>query len=108
MSLLVPLHVEYIKSLGENKDDLAYHLTSHLRLNAIYWGLTALCILNHKDALNKEDTIDFVLSCWDDDAGAFGAHPGHDAHILSTTSAIQILVTHDALSRVDIDRVVKC
>lgn len=41
-------------------------------------------------------------------AGGFGAHPDHDAHILSTLSAIQILVTQDALDRLDIDRVVKC
>jgi prenyltransferase beta subunit len=41
-------------------------------------------------------------------AGAFGAHPDHDAHLLSTLSAIQILITQDALDRVDIPRVVKC
>lgn len=40
--------------------------------------------------------------------GAFGAHPDHDAHLLSTLSAIQILITHDALDRLDIPRVVKC
>ncbi|KAI0247000.1 terpenoid cyclases/protein prenyltransferase alpha-alpha toroid [Lactifluus subvellereus] len=46
------------------------------------------------------------MSCWDDEAGAFGTHPGHDAHILSTLSAIQILATHDALARNDVPRVV--
>jgi len=40
--------------------------------------------------------------------GGFGAHPDHDAHILSTLSAIQILVMQDALDKVDADRVVKC
>jgi hypothetical protein len=40
--------------------------------------------------------------------GAFGAHPEHDAHLLPTLSAIQILVMHDALDRLDVDRVVKC
>ncbi|KAH7918636.1 rab geranylgeranyltransferase [Leucogyrophana mollusca] len=105
--LLIPLHVSYIKSLGESKDDLAYHMTAHLRMNAIYWGLTALCIMGHKDALDRAEMIDFVMSCWDDEAGAFGAHPDHDAHILSTLSAIQILVTHDALDKVDVDRVAK-
>jgi len=39
--------------------------------------------------------------------GAFGAHPDHDAHLLSTLSAIQILVTQNALDRIDKDRVVK-
>ncbi|KAG5645683.1 hypothetical protein DXG03_005521 [Asterophora parasitica] len=64
--------------------------------------------MGHKDALDREEMIDFVMSCWDDEAGAFGAHPDHDAHIHSTLSAIQILVTHDALDRIDIPRVVKC
>jgi prenyltransferase beta subunit len=41
-------------------------------------------------------------------AGAFGAHPDHDAHLLSTLSAIQILLMQDALNIVDVDRVVKC
>ncbi|THV08546.1 rab geranylgeranyltransferase [Dendrothele bispora CBS 962.96] len=105
--LLVPLHVQYIQNLGKSQDDLVYHLTAHLRMNAIYWGLTALCVMGHKDALDRQEMIDYVMSCWDDEAGAFGAHPDHDAHILSTLSAIQILIMQDALDRVDIDRVVK-
>ena len=39
-------------------------------MNAVYWGLTALCIMKHKDALDAEETIEYVMSCWDDDAGA--------------------------------------
>lgn len=41
-------------------------------------------------------------------AGGFGAHPDHDAHLLSTLSAIQILIMQDALDRMDVERVVKC
>lgn len=40
--------------------------------------------------------------------GAFGSHPGHDAHIHQTLSGIQILVMQDALDRVDKERVAKC
>ncbi len=40
--------------------------------------------------------------------GGFGAHPDHDAHLLSTLSAIQILITQNALDRLDVERVVKC
>ncbi len=40
--------------------------------------------------------------------GAFGAHPGHDAHLLTTLSAIQILHIHDAIDRVNVSRVVSC
>ncbi|KAN0118946.1 Terpenoid cyclases/protein prenyltransferase alpha-alpha toroid [Russula decolorans] len=62
--------------------------------------------MKQKDALDAEETIEYVMSCWDDEAGAFGAHLGHDAHILSTLSAIQVLATHDALSRVNTPRLV--
>ncbi|KAA1470921.1 terpenoid cyclases/Protein prenyltransferase [Dentipellis sp. KUC8613] len=105
--LLIPLHVKYIQNLGENKDDLTYHLTAHLRLNAIYWALVALCTMKQKDALDREEMIEYVMSCWDDEAGAFGPHPDHDAHIHSTLSAIQILIIQDALDRVDKPRVLK-
>ena len=54
----------------QNKDDLTYHMTAHLRMNAVYWGLTALCIMKHKEALDAEETIAYVMSCWDDEAGA--------------------------------------
>jgi geranylgeranyl transferase type-2 subunit beta len=40
-------------------------------MNAIYWGLTALCVMDHKDALAREDVIAFVMSCWDEEAGLF-------------------------------------
>ncbi|KAJ3513303.1 hypothetical protein NMY22_g15081 [Coprinellus aureogranulatus] len=105
--LLIPLHVQYIQKLGESKDDLMYHLTSHLRLNAVYWGLTALAIMGKQDALDREEMIEFVMSCWDEEAGGFGAHPDHDAHMLPTLSAIQILVMQDAMDRLDVDRVAK-
>ncbi|KJA24695.1 hypothetical protein HYPSUDRAFT_76304 [Hypholoma sublateritium FD-334 SS-4] len=105
--LLTDLHVSYIQKLGESKSDLAYHLSSHLRLNAVYWGFTALNILGRPEALDRDEMIAFVMSCWDDEAGAFGAHPAHDAHLLSTLSAVQILLMQDALDRVDAPRVVK-
>lgn len=40
--------------------------------------------------------------------GGFGAHPEHDAHLLSTLSAIQILVMQDAVDRLNIPHVVNC
>ncbi|KAK7061562.1 rab geranylgeranyltransferase [Favolaschia claudopus] len=94
------------RNLGKSTDDYAYHLTAHLRLNAIYWGLTALFTMGHPEALDKEEVIAYIQSCWDERAGGFGAHPGHDAHIHATLSAIQILVMYDALDRLDIPRVV--
>ncbi|KAH9946202.1 rab geranylgeranyltransferase [Epithele typhae] len=92
-TLDIPLHVKYIQSLGENKDDLVYHMTAHLRMNA--------------DALDRDAMIDFVMSCWDEEAGGFGSHPDHDAHLLSTLSAIQILTIQGATDRLDVPRVTK-
>lgn len=41
-----------------------------------------------------------MLSCQHDNGG-FGAAPGHDAHLLYTCSAIQILAMVDALDNLD-------
>lgn len=69
-SLLVPLHVKYIAALAKHSGSLAYHLTTHLRLNAIYWAATTLHLLGAPEALPRDGLVEFTLSCWDDDAGA--------------------------------------
>lgn len=101
LSLDKESHVKYIQSLNTKKDDLDYWLTEHLRLNGVYWGLNALHLMGCPEALPRQDTIDFVLSCQHENGG-FGAAPGHDAHMLSTVSAVQILVMVDALD--DLER----
>jgi geranylgeranyl transferase type-2 subunit beta len=90
LQLAIEPHVRYIQSLDTRKEELEYWLTEHLRLNGLYWGLTALHLLGRPDALPRDETIEFVLSC-QDESGGFGAAPGHDAHLLSTVSAVQIL-----------------
>ncbi|SPO27822.1 probable BET2 - geranylgeranyltransferase type II beta subunit [Ustilago trichophora] len=99
--LLIPLHVAFIEALDKKRDSLAYHFTTHLRMNGVYWGLTALEILGRPEVLDRQALIDFVFSCWDDNAGGFGSFPGHDAHVHSSLSAIQILAMKDALSELD-------
>jgi len=79
---------------------LEYWLTEHLRLNGIYWGLTACHLLKKPDALARQGVINFVLSCLHD-TGGFGAAPGHDAHMLYTVSAVQTLVMLDAIDELD-------
>ena len=81
--------------LFQRKDELEYWLTEHLRLNGLYWGLTALHLLGHPEALPRDEVLDFVCSCLHENGG-FGAAPGHDAHMLYTVSAVQILATLDA------------
>lgn len=95
LQLVTSAHVKYIQSLDTRKDEFEYWVTEHLRLNGLYWGLTALHLLGHPEALPRAETIDFVLSCQHENGG-FGAAPGHDAHMLSTVSAVQILALVDA------------
>ncbi|OLL26845.1 putative geranylgeranyl transferase type-2 subunit beta [Neolecta irregularis DAH-3] len=102
--LLVDKHVAFIKALDSKKDELEYWLTEHLRLNGLYWGLTALHLLNRSDGLDRLEVISFVKSCQNSDGG-FGAHPEHDSHMLCTVSAIQILAIEDALAQIDVSAV---
>lgn len=69
-------------------------------MNGLYWGLTACHILGYPETLPRGEVINFVLSCLRDNGG-FGAAPGHDAHMLYTVSAVQILATLDAFSELD-------
>ncbi|KAI6247116.1 Geranylgeranyl transferase type-2 subunit beta [Erysiphe necator] len=101
IQLVIEPHVKYIQSLNSRKDELEYWLTEHLRLNGLYWGLTALHLLQRPDALPRQETISFVLSCLTE-RGGFSAAPNHDAHLLYTCSAIQILATLDALNELDV------
>lgn len=100
LQLATSAHVKYIQSLDTRKEEYEYWLTEHLRLNGIYWGLTALHLLRHPDALPRDGTIDFILSC-QHDSGGFGAAPGHDAHMLYTVSAVQILALLDAFDELE-------
>ena len=106
-SLLIPLHVRYIQSLDKRTDELEYWLTEHLRLNGLYWGLTALDLMNNIEALPRDQIINYVKSLQHENGG-FGGHTGHDPHMLYTLSAIQILVTLDAVDVIDTDKVVSC
>ncbi|ORY91648.1 rab geranylgeranyltransferase [Leucosporidium creatinivorum] len=104
--LLVDLHVQYIQSLDTKRQDLAYYFTEHLRMNGIYWGLTALALIGHKDALPKDEMLEWVMNCWNEDVGAFAPHPGHDPHIHPTLSAIQILAMQDSLHLLNKEKIV--
>lgn len=92
-------HVSFIQDQESNKG-LEYWLSEHLRLNGLYWGVTALMVMNAPpDALDAAKVVEFTLSCWDDTNGGFGAFPQHDAHLLSTLSGLQVLSMYDALSQ---------
>ncbi|WFC99944.1 protein geranylgeranyltransferase type II [Malassezia yamatoensis] len=98
MILQVEEHVQFIKKLEQKRDSsLAYHMTTHLRMNGVYWGLCGLNLMRAGHLLDRTELIEFVLSCYDSKNGGFGSYPEHDAHVLSTLSAIQVLALKDAL-----------
>lgn len=69
-------------------------------MNGIYWGLTALCIMGHQDALDRDQMITFVMSCWDDEAGLF--RPWADlaaAHLPQAHSAPTRITMHTSYPR---------
>jgi geranylgeranyl transferase type-2 subunit beta len=99
-------HTRFIQNLSQ-QDGIEYWMSEHLRLSGMYWGITALDVMDRLDALDKAEVIRFTVDCQRDNGG-FGGHPDHDAHLLYTLSAVQILVTYNALDRVDVERVVAC
>lgn len=93
------IHVKYIQDLDSKvtKQTYEYWLLEHLRLNGLYWGVMALATMDRLDALPRDEVIEFVLSCFDEKNGGFAAFPGHDAHVLTTLSGIQILFIYDRM-----------
>lgn len=93
------LHVQYIKNLDSKvtKETYEYWLLEHLRLNGLYWGVMALASMNSLDTLPQSEVIEFAMECYDNKTGGFAAFPGHDAHVLTTLSGLQILLLYDQL-----------
>lgn len=73
-------HIEYIKSLDtKEKATFEFHVTEHLRVSGLYWGLTCLYLLDPSEIENlaqKEEILQFLLKCQDLDTGGFGGNLG--------------------------------
>lgn len=116
--LLHELHLTFLANLDDReKHRLDATMMAHLRMNAVYWALTALCLLGHgpwtttfdqHSPLTRQEIIDFVMSCWREDVGGFGGNVDLDAHLLFTLSAIQIMVILDETSRLDTAAIASC
>lgn len=101
------LHGTYVKRVSEDKSSLEFVVSEYLRMSGVYWGLTAMSLLGqdlHAE-MRADEIVDWVLECYHADSGGFGASTGHDAHILYTLSAIQILAMCGELHRLDKDKV---
>ncbi|KAJ8952522.1 hypothetical protein NQ318_003318 [Aromia moschata] len=112
-SILFEKHVEFIKEYGQDENNYEYGMTDYLRVSGMYWGLTALELMNTLPSQSKGQ-ITLELSCRvytklpGSTSGGISACIGHDPHILHTLSAVQILCIYNNLEAIDVDGVVKC
>ena len=75
-------------------------------MSGIYWTLTALELGGAGNRLNKTEIVEFVKTC-QHECGGFGASVSHDPHLLYTLSALQILVSYEAVDQIDVEKVVQ-
>jgi len=116
------LHTDYIVGLASKLDaPTSYEgaVTEHLRMSGVYWSLTALSLLKSPEQVdtlimgisapkdNRPSLVDWVMSCYEERTGGFGGNVGHDAHLLYTLSAIQILALADKIDIVDKNAITK-
>lgn len=97
-------HAAFVLSLDEKTDTFEFHVTEHLRLSGVYWGATAMDLLGCLDRMDGAAVVEWTMTC-QREGGGFGGAPGHDAHMLYTLSAVQVLALFDRLDRVDAARV---
>ncbi len=99
-------HVRFVQTLERQTDTFEYWATEHLKLNAVYWGVTALDLMGCvPEGAERERLLQFVVSCAAPDDSSYGGNVGHDPHLLYTLSAIQLLVLFERLDLMDVDRV---
>ena len=53
--LLMKLHSDFLFKYSDNKEDYEYVMSEFLRINGIYWSLTAMDLLHDRDRLNEDE-----------------------------------------------------
>ena len=104
-SLLLNKHTSFLLSYAKNQDSYEYVMSEWLRASGVYWCLTALQLL-HNDELKKDEIYEYVMSCYNEEVGGFGASANHDPHLLYTLSAVQILALIGRLDSANKDAIV--
>lgn len=74
-------------------------------MSGVYWGLSALYLMNKADEVNTDEIIDFIRACLHDNGG-YSGNIGHDPHLLYTLSAVQILCILDRLDVLDKEKTI--
>ncbi|GJQ77785.1 putative prenyltransferase and squalene oxidase repeat [Trypoxylus dichotomus] len=106
-TLLAEKHADFIVKLFLSEDNYEFAVTDYLRMSGMYWGLTALELMEKSSKLSKAQIFDFIKNCQDPESGGISASLNHDPHLLHTLSAVQILCMYDKLDIIDVEGVVK-
>ena len=67
-----------------------YTMTEHIRMSGMYWGIAAIDLLGCLSRMDSAEIIAFIQQCQDKDSGGIAPSIGHDPHLLSTLSAVQV------------------
>ena len=106
---MISKHVKYLQKYADNSNESYEQLmVEYLRMSGIYWTTTALQLMdNDFDTAGRDDILSMIKNCVHPNGG-ISAAKGHDPHILYTLSAIQIMVSYDALNDniINIDKTV--
>lgn len=99
-TLLLDKHLSYLSNLDKTKDkySIGFYMNEHLKVSALYWGVSALNLIHAIDKHDKDKTVEFLKQC-ECDNGGYGGSIGQDSHITSTHYAILTLLQ---LNRMDI------
>lgn len=63
-------HINYIKKISNDKESFEFTASQHFRMSGVYWGMTALSLLQEKpDNLFINEIIEWVMSCQHNNGG---------------------------------------
>lgn len=99
-TLLIEKHLDYLTNLDKtrDKDSIGFYTNEHLKMAALYWGISSLNLLGAIEKHEIDKTIAFIKEC-NCENGGYGGSIGQDSHITSTHYALLILIQ---LGRLDI------
>uniref|UniRef100_A0A1B6EFJ0 Geranylgeranyl transferase type-2 subunit beta n=1 Tax=Clastoptera arizonana TaxID=38151 RepID=A0A1B6EFJ0_9HEMI len=106
-NLLLKKHSEFIATFGTKKDDFEYCRTENLRMSGMYWGLTAMDVMDQLHSMDKQEVIGFIQQCVNEESGGISASIGHDPHLLYTLSAVQIACLLDCVNELPVEGIVQ-
>lgn len=67
-------------------------MTEFLRMSGIYWGVTALDLMDDVSKLDRASIVEFIKKCQCPISGGVSPCENHDPHILYTLSAVQVII----------------